>query len=108
MGDSRKHALDEIRDERDRQIAEEGFDASHDDEHNRGELAIAASCYADAASYPEDLRRAFHLFPYRWPWQRTWWKPKTRREDLIRAGALIVAEIERLDREEDLKRLGRV
>jgi len=30
-------------------------------------------------------------------WAREWWKPKDRRRDLIRAAALIVAEIERLD-----------
>jgi hypothetical protein len=33
-----------------------------------------------------------------WPWHDDWWKPKDRRRDLIRAAALIVAEIERLDR----------
>jgi hypothetical protein len=33
-----------------------------------------------------------------WPWEDKWWKPKDRRRDLVRAGALIVAEIERLDR----------
>jgi hypothetical protein len=37
--------------------------------------------------------------PVRWPqgWAG-WWKPKLRRENLVRAGALIIAEIERLDR----------
>lgn len=29
---------------------------------------------------------------------RDWWKPKDRRRNLVKAGALIVAEIERLDR----------
>jgi hypothetical protein len=33
-----------------------------------------------------------------WPWSLHWWKPKSPRRDLIRAAALIVAEIERLDR----------
>lgn len=33
-----------------------------------------------------------------WPWQRKWWKPKDPRRDLVRAGALIIAEIERIDR----------
>ena len=31
-------------------------------------------------------------------WSKDWWKPKDKRRDLIRAAALIVAEIERLDR----------
>ena len=33
-----------------------------------------------------------------WPWAASWWKPKNRRRDLVRAAALIVAEIERIDR----------
>lgn len=35
-----------------------------------------------------------------WPlsWAKSWLKPKDRRRDLIRAAALIIAEIERLDR----------
>jgi hypothetical protein len=38
------------------------------------------------------------LIDHVWPWSREWWQPKDRRRDLVRAGALIVAEIERLDR----------
>ncbi|NPW56957.1 hypothetical protein HPR97_34090, partial [Pseudomonas aeruginosa] len=33
-----------------------------------------------------------------WPWDEEWWKPKSARENLVRAGALVLAEIERLDR----------
>ena len=36
--------------------------------------------------------------PPSWPFERAAWKPKTPREDLVRAGALIAAEIARLDR----------
>lgn len=32
--------------ERERQIKEEGFDAEHDKQHQRGELTLAAACYA--------------------------------------------------------------
>ena len=35
------------------------------------------------------------ITPPHWPWALNWWKPKDRRRDLIRAGALIVAELER-------------
>ena len=35
-----------------------------------------------------------------WPWLSSWWKPSTNRRDLVKAGALILAEIERLDRAE--------
>jgi hypothetical protein len=38
--------------------------------------------------------------PEAWPenWSATWWKPKDRRQDLVRAGALVISEIERIDR----------
>lgn len=92
-------AIDEIAAERRRQIEEEGWTPEHDDEHDGGELAAAAGCYALNAV------DAFHVddfcndgTPYQWPWDREWWKPKNRRRDLIRAAALIVAEVERLDR----------
>ncbi len=40
------------------------------------------------------------VVPEGWPesWASCWFKPKDRRRDLIKAGALILAEIERLDR----------
>ena len=86
--------IDEISLERQRQIEVEGWTAGHDDKHARGEMARAAACYA----MPDSFRDFKHRASLLWPWSREWWKPKDRRRDLIRAGALIVAEIERLDR----------
>lgn len=37
--------------------------------------------------------------PPEWPWARCGWKPKDRRSNLVRAGALIAAELDRMDRE---------
>ncbi len=37
--------------------------------------------------------------PGGWPFADTFWKPKSPRQDLVRAAALLIAEIERLDRE---------
>lgn len=89
--------IDEIAAERRRQIEEEDWTPEHDDEHRAGELADAAACYAaDDGAHPNEGEP-----PSGWPWGANWWKPKDRRHDLIRAGALIVAEIERLDRAED-------
>lgn len=85
----------EIGAERERQRAEEGWTPEHDDTHGKGEMALAAGCYALNAA-PE--RFADGVVPIFWPWAREWWKPKTRRRDLVRAAALIVAEIERIDR----------
>lgn len=77
--------------ERQRQIGVEGWTPEHDDEHDSGEMAIAAAFYAMAYRSYEDGR-------VRWPWDDKWCKPKSQRHNLVRAGALILAEIERLDR----------
>jgi hypothetical protein len=86
-------AIEAIAAERQRQIEGEGWTPEHDDEHADGSLAIAAACYARGR-----FSRGSDYPPPQWPWSREWWKPKDRRSDLVRAGALIVAEIERLDR----------
>ena len=102
--------LSEIATERRRQIHKEGWSREHDDHHAQGEMARAAACYAMAAGVNKVQRESlFQLYELHgsestailrkmWPWDWTWWKPKTRRHDLIRAAALIVAEIERIDR----------
>lgn len=87
--------LEEIEAERRRQVEEEGWTAEHDDQHTEGHLALAAACYAVGSAINLEQDRVFSRY---WPWDRKWWKPKNPRRDLIRAAALIVAEIERLDR----------
>lgn len=78
--------------ERRRQVEAEGWTAKHDNEHDEGEMGAAAACYA--------LAGVGQMVPLNvaWPWARGWWKPKGGRRDLVEAGALILAEIERLDR----------
>ena len=79
--------------ERERQKTAEGWTPEHDDQHVNAELARAAACYAMTASYGRFTP------PKIWPWEAHWWKPsQSQRGDLIKAGALILAEIERLDR----------
>lgn len=85
--------LHEIREERIRQHAEEGWTPEHDDQHGAGELARGAACYAMTRIIDDGW-----LLKQLWPWDLRWWKPKSRRQDLIRAASLLVAEIERLDR----------
>lgn len=91
-------AIDDIKAERLRQMHQEHWSTQHDDRHTRGELAQAAGCYALHAGQPEPAQVRPGYAPQDWPWEARWWKPKDRRRDLVRAGALIVAEIERLDR----------
>ncbi|MFK1044813.1 hypothetical protein ACIUWC_07105 [Pseudomonas aeruginosa] len=105
----------DVQAERRRQVEAEGWTPEHDDEHDSGELAAAGAAYA--------LHAADHLNPYSqgdggdeapscWPWhdgiagrgegpektEPAWWKPSTPRRDLVKACALALAEIERLDR----------
>lgn len=80
-----------IAQERQRQI-DEGWTPEHDDRHEHGELYIAASCYMCLDDF-EDA-------PELWPWHRKWWKPKDRISNLVRAGAMIAAEIDRLQRKQ--------
>lgn len=89
-------ALAEIAFERERQQSVEGWTREHDDGHGAGELAAAAAAYAFSAA-TEGRHYAADPLGF-WPWDAAWWKPKGARRDLVRAGALIVAEIERLDR----------
>ena len=94
-------AVADIAAERHRQVSAEGWTPEHDDHHATGELARAAGCYAFSGGRLEDDEQGrFNDLAIRhgWPWAQEWWKPKSRRADLVRAGALIVAEIERLDR----------
>lgn len=84
----------EIEAERRRQIEAKGWTAEHDDEmHPDGHLAFAAACYAAGRNDIQTPTRR----PV-WPWEAKWWKNSNRRRSLVKAGALIVAEIERLDR----------
>lgn len=96
-------ALEDIEQERKRQIAVEGWSEQHDDKHGNGELARAGAAYAAHAGLFRDAAELGSNYPLKaphplWPWHRRWWKPKDPRRDLVRAAALIVAEIERLDR----------
>lgn len=90
------NGIDLIKQERERQIEKEGWTAEHDDEHTNGELIGAAVWYA-LFRHPQDYKRGYgYLF---WPWQKVWQKPTNPVRDLAKAGALIAAEIDRLQRE---------
>lgn len=99
-------AWEDVLAERRRQTSSEGWTTEHDDQHSAGELAKAAACYAAGTTFERDLsaeeRRALRTKKTKteglWPWDRSWWKPADRRRNLVKAGALILAEIERLDR----------
>ena len=125
MSTMTKAAMDVLA-ERQRQIEDKGWTPEHDDQHDRGTLSAAAACYActgslicyldQQAELPEDERdldleeigeparwkapiNDDNLFDPNWPWDESAWKPSNdARRNLVKAAALLIAEIERLDR----------
>lgn len=101
-------AARDVLNERARQVQVEGFTAEHDDQHSRGEMAIAAADYAllagrwgrlPAVDYQASATPVYNGDGQPlWPWAYDWFRPKDPRADLVKAAALILAEIERLDR----------
>ena len=78
--------------ERTRQIKVEGFSAAFDATYGREQLARAAACYA----LPARDRRMHAGAPIDWPFTAAWWKPGDRKRELEKAGALIVASLDRI------------
>lgn len=91
--------------ERRRQVEDEQWTPEHDDRYRHRQLAMAAACYAAAVPVHDVLdcsdgriEKRVPAVSRAWPWAKAWWKPGTARQNLVKAGALILAEIERLDR----------
>ena len=109
--------------ERQRQINNDGWTFKHDDKHTDGSLALAAALYATPQKlYIKDMRNRSHVIKlgdsgarievpcteklYHDPWPDGWVdkrKKHNRMRCLVIAGALIAAEIDRLERLEDEK-----
>jgi len=93
-------ALRDVAAERRRQIEVEGWTPEHDDQHHDASMSIAAACYALHSMRPALAVQTVELSGlWAWTgWSSAWFKPRDRRSNLIRAAALLLAEIERLDR----------
>lgn len=88
----------DVQAERRRQITAEGWTPDHDDLYCAAELPRAAAAYILSGANDEA--------PAIWPFSAKWWKPRDARSNYVRAGALILAEIERLDRAAPGKEVG--
>lgn len=95
--------------ERERQIADEGWTPLHDNDHDAGELAIAGAVYALPFDIREQRVWKTTLRQLLWPFEPRWFKAtvaiqsttqprESRIRELVKAGALISAEIDRLHR----------
>lgn len=87
--------------ERERQLQAEGFTRDGDQQYRRGELAKAATAYVQLAAMDLEAGGRNHIAWHGpaavWPWAPEWWKPVDARRDLVRAGALIAAQIDLID-----------
>ena len=88
---ARDAAARDVLAERQRQVSAEGWTPDGDDAYLNYELAHAAAAYA----YPAlTAVRGLSV----WPWPAEWLKIRDHRRNVVKAAALLLAEIERLDR----------
>ena len=107
-----KKGIELIAEERQRQINIEGYNEQHDSQHPASEFIYAAIAYVESAKVGVNCREMGNTdrleisqrkaemgkhFPFGWLF-----KPSTDVRDLIKAGALIAAAIDRLQRETDV------
>ena len=89
-----KTGIQLIQEERERQTSIKGWTADHDDSHINGELRDAAISYLMYCD-PKAGEDAVSV----WPFEISSFKPSVGEyHNLIKAGALIAAEIDRLQR----------
>jgi len=98
-----------ITEERKRQIREKGYDDKHDDDHDTEQLIRAAQCYLNQVSIKSQVMNINDSYnnklklyraverPKDWPpeWLPESWNPDSPIRDLVKAAALIAAEIDR-------------
>lgn len=105
-----KSGIELIAEERQRQIDVEGYSAQHDSQHPTSEFVYAAIAYTESAKVGINcmemgntdemeimVRKAEMGMDF--PWGFASFKPSTDVRDLVKAGALIAAAIDRLQME---------
>jgi len=111
-----KTGIELIADERHRQVNEEGWTPEHDDAHTDASMAMVAALYAAPVNLYERTKNwegvEIHTDP--WPWKtivddmvpiklNAWDNRRIHDEKrrLVIAGALIAAELDRINRTEE-------
>lgn len=95
-----QYIIEEVAAERHRQISGEAYSLDHDDSLIPGDLARGAAAYALSGAIQEPLSR-LRMREWTasvWPWDRNLFRPTQPRRDLIKAAAMLIAEIGRFDR----------
>jgi hypothetical protein len=80
------------------QIEEHGFDQIHDLGHHPGQLAAASASYLNAAIDQLNGRNDVEpVDPATWPWEREAWRPGDARANIVKALAIGLAVLDRMD-----------
>ena len=82
--------VDLIKQEREKQVLKHGFDSKHDLQYTDKELLRAAYTYLRVVLWPDTPWQST------WPWDKEWFKDDGYIENLKKVGALVAAEIDRL------------
>lgn len=98
-----RSALELVATERARQIHEEGWKQEDDDLYSNDELPRAAAEYLLIRYWRNILEDEDTPPSVQWPWAHAYWKPTPhdRKRELVKAAALVLAEIERIERVEE-------
>lgn len=81
--------------ERNRQLTAEGYSEAHDDKHISGQIAMGAAAYLAAST------GHFAQANSMWPWEHRYFKSHGDERDLVKAGAMVLAELDRINRLKD-------
>jgi hypothetical protein len=82
------YGAQQIADERQRQIVEEGYGFSHDQHHSWVDFKLAAVSYLLADIDPVRSKEY-------WPFEPQYYKPKSVERNMERSGAFVAAAIDR-------------
>jgi hypothetical protein len=83
--------------ERMEQVQKHGFTLARDQNYQPSALVFAGIAYAGRAAEQMRNNDLWHDAPPSWPWDAAHWRPGDARANLVKAAALIWAEIDRLD-----------
>lgn len=91
-----------VANERQRQVEAERYSCKHDDQHTDGSLADAAACYAATTPIFKTCSSIFFPLSNLFPWEIKFYKKDKhpRKKQLIISASLLMAEYDRLEREE--------
>lgn len=85
------YGIEQIREEREKQIGKHGYNLKHDQKHFNKELLFAALAYLNSAIYGTSVGHED------WPFENIYWRPEGYIDCLKKAGAFIAAELDRIN-----------